>query len=254
MSRFFYLNLIFAIFLFLSLFLFFGDDPYDSFLLFSIIIIFYNIIVLIGVFRLDWGLFVHAKCHGHCKVEQSRCVAITFDDGPSEYTSNILNILKKYNARATFFCIGKNLEVHRDIVCQIRDEGHLLGNHSFSHSYLLNLASYSTYRDELEKTQRLFDELIGVKTDLYRPPVGLSNPRMAKVVNELGLRVIGWSIRSLDTRIADPEMVVQRIMKRLHHGAIILLHDRLPHSDMILISLLEALQKNDWTVVALDEL
>ncbi len=252
MTRFAQLNLIAAIaFLFVGVLFFLGHHTV-AFLGFFFLLGIYQFIVVMGVIRLDWQLFVSAQWRGRCP-EERPCLALTFDDGPSAITTpHVLDVLKKYDVKATFFIVGEKLRLHPEIVQRAHREGHLIANHTLTHDPFLNLASYRRYREEVEETQKLIKEFLGVDNHYFRPPVGLSNPRMAKVVDELGLMVVGWSIRSLDTRGGSPEKIVERILKHLHSGAIILLHDRLDDAPQILEKLLEKLFADGWQILPLE--
>jgi peptidoglycan/xylan/chitin deacetylase (PgdA/CDA1 family) len=194
-----------------------------------------------------------------CRGSRSRPhVALTFDDGPDpRSTPRLLEILREANVRAAFFCIGKNIEAHPELAAQIAREGHLLENHTYSHSYCTNLFSSARLHLELERTQSLIQKNSGATPKYFRPPVGLSNPRIFRVARALQMQVIGWSIRSLDTVIADPRRVLARITARLEPGAIILLHDgNIPVArvEATVKTLLDTLRTLDYEVVRLDEI
>jgi peptidoglycan/xylan/chitin deacetylase (PgdA/CDA1 family) len=185
-------------------------------------------------------------------------VALTFDDGPdSKSTPQLLEFLRERKIPATFFCIGKRVEANPEIAAQIRREGHLLENHSYAHSYFTNFYSAARLKTELELAQAAIKKAAGVTPNYFRPPVGLSNPNTFRVAKKLNLQVIGWSVRSLDTVIRDPEKIVARVKRGLYPGAIILLHDgNIPAEKLLATvkSLLDEVQKLDYEVVRLDEL
>lgn len=159
-----------------------------------------------------------------CISEDKSKIHLTFDDGPNpETTSRILDILKEHNEKAIFFLIGQRIAEHPELVKRISDEGHTIGNHSFSHSNLFPLFRTKKVQEELEKTNTLIKEITGKECNLFRPPFGVTNPNIAKAVNRLGMRAIGWSVRTLDT-VADKDLVLEK-MKRANPGEIILLHD-----------------------------
>jgi peptidoglycan/xylan/chitin deacetylase (PgdA/CDA1 family) len=185
-------------------------------------------------------------------------VALTFDDGPDpKSTPQLLELLRERKIPATFFCIGKRVEANPEIAAQIRREGHLLENHSYAHSYFTNFYSAGRLKTELELAQAAIKKAAGVTPNYFRPPVGLSNPNTFRVAKKLNLQVIGWSVRSLDTFIREPEKIVARVKRGLHPGAIILLHDgNIPAEKLLATvkSLLDTLQKLGYEVVRLDEL
>ncbi|HTL74597.1 MAG TPA: polysaccharide deacetylase family protein, partial [bacterium] len=129
--------------------------------------------------------------------------------------------------------------------------------HTFNHSYATNFFTVARLKDEMLQTQKVIQDTSGAVPKFFRPPVGLSNPRIFRAATALGLTVVGWSVRSLDTRITDPERIVQRILRRLEPGGIILLHDgNIPAAQLVATVklLLAKLQERDYAVVRLDEL
>jgi peptidoglycan/xylan/chitin deacetylase (PgdA/CDA1 family) len=194
-----------------------------------------------------------------CRVPQSRkFVAVTFDDGPDEHsTPALLEILRERTVKAAFFGIGKRVAAHPDIAARIVQEGHLLENHSYAHSNATNFFTVSRLRDELDQAQEAIKKATGVAPTCFRPPMGLSNPRIFQVAREAGLKVIGWSTRGLDTKLTNSEEVVSRICRRLRPGAIILLHDGNIPADRLVTTvktLLDRLRTLDYEVVRLDQL
>lgn len=187
-----------------------------------------------------------------------RQIALTFDDGPdARSTPALLDLLRHEDVPAAFFCIGKRVAAERELTARISREGHLLGNHTFNHSNLTNFFGPSRLRDELQRTQDAVTAAAGTAPACFRPPMGLSNPFTFYVAKKLGLKVVGWTIRSLDTRITDPERVARRVVTRLAPGAIILLHDgNIPAERLVLTvkSLLAKLREQGYEVVRLDKL
>jgi len=190
----------------------------------------YVAIVLCGVFFLRLRMFVDAILKGP---EDARGVALTFDDGPSPKTTpKILDMLKREGHKATFFVIGKKAEKHPELVKRIVAEGHALGSHSYLHPRLFSLLSLAGVRADLKRSLEVLETITGEKPTLFRPPIGHTNPRVGKVVRELGLTVVGWSVRAQDgVASADPERVFLRVARGLEDGAIVLLHDAAERDD-----------------------
>lgn len=167
-------------------------------------------------------------CRGVDKVKTTRkIVALTFDDGPDpKYTREILGILKQYDIHATFFVMGKNVESHPDIIKAAYMNGNVIGNHTYSHSYLTALSD-DKIEDELTKTNKLIHDVIGEYPALFRPPYGARSVKSSCIVNKLGLMTITWSDTTNDYNEAKttPEKIVAAIIKLAKPGAIILLHD-----------------------------
>jgi peptidoglycan/xylan/chitin deacetylase (PgdA/CDA1 family) len=158
---------------------------------------------------------------------------------------------------AAFFCIGTRVTAEQELTARISREGHLLGNHTFNHSNLTNFFGPGRLRNELQTTQAAVAAAASTTPACFRPPMGLSNPFTFYVAKKLGLKVVGWTIRSLDTRITEPERVVQRVVARLTPGAIILLHDgNIPAERLVrtVKSLLAKLREQGYEVVRLDKL
>ena len=187
-----------------------------------------------------------------------RRVALTFDDGPDpRSTPRLLSILREAGIHAAFFCIGRRVAANPELAAQIVREGHLLGNHTYSHSYFTNFFTTARLRAELAQTQAAVEKAAGVTPAYFRPPMGQSNPRTFRAARSLKMQVIGWTVRSLDTVIANPKKIVARITRRLHPGAVILLHDgNIPVEKLetTVKSLLDTLRALGYEVVRLDEL
>jgi len=221
-------------------------------ILYVTIFLLWFLIVALGSFTMRWRIFTTAFTKGNQNKKQ---VAITFDDGPNaEFTPQILQLLKSYNAKATFFCIGKYLEKHSELVQQIVAEGHTIGNHSYSHATNFGFFRKKRVVEELSKTDALIEKITGEKNILFRPPYGVTNPSIAKALKETNHTVIGWNVRSYDTVIKNPTQVINRIQKRISPGSIILLHDTHSRCPEIVERLLQFLKKEGYQTVAINTL
>src|SRR5690606_7760950 len=125
----------------------------------------------------------------------------------------ILDILARYNAKAVFFCIGKNIAANPSLAKRIIDEGHLIGNHSYYHAPLFSLQSATKIVNELRLTEKEIEKIIGHRSRWFRPPYGVLNPMVARAVNQCNYQSIGWSIRSFDTQEKDAEKLFKRVTK-----------------------------------------
>jgi peptidoglycan/xylan/chitin deacetylase (PgdA/CDA1 family) len=173
-------------------------------------------------------------------------VVLTFDDGP--HTSNtikVLEILNKHNVKAIFFIIGKNIEGNELVIKQLIKDGHLIGNHSFSHHQWIDLWSTKKVYEDFLLCQKKLNEL-GIHSNLFRPPYGVTNPNIAKAIKRLNLQSIGWNIRSYDTSSNDINKIKNRILQQLKPGAIILLHDRLNYSPELLEEIITCIKKQGY--------
>lgn len=177
-----------------------------------------------GVFRPASPWFMPVVSHGTRDAGQ---VALSFDDGPdAEVTPQVLDVLREAGASASFFVIGTHVEAAPALTRRIAEEGHELGNHSYAHSRLLNFRGERGMQEEVEKAMRVLSDYQSQPwPPLYRPPVGLKNPPLAKVVQKLGLKVVAWSLHSRDTRTKDPQRIANRVLRKVRAGDIILMHD-----------------------------
>ena len=196
----------------------------------------------------------HIKAYCRNPLEINKKIAITFDDGPHEMTLLVLDVLRRYNCKATFFCVGKNIETHPEILKKIIDEGHLLGNHSYSHSPFFDFYRKKELINEIEKTDALIATFLNKKTTLFRPPYGVTNPSIRRALTATKHKTIGWNIRSLDGIIKNEKFIFNRITSRISPGAIVLLHDTSISSVNVLAQFLQFLQNNNYTVVSLEQL
>jgi len=189
-----------------------------------------------------------------CNNQQEKLeVALTFDDGPvGKQTEKVLNILKEHQVKATFFCIGKNIELQKEQLLKIHREGHLIGNHSYAHGFWYDLQMKKTFVADITKMNLLVGEITGQTPQFFRPPYGVTTPALARAVKSMHMDVIGWNIRSFDT--SNKEGVLNRISNKLKPGSIILLHDSIVDSEKTLKSVLELLKQKKYTIIPLDQL
>ncbi len=150
-------------------------------------------------------------------------VAITFDDGPSKYTSTILDLLEKYGAVATFFEQGKNLEYWPDEVNRALAMGCEVGNHSWDHPKFKEI-SEAKVADQIERTNKKLIEITGKAPTLIRPPYGGRNAAIDAICKRYGMAEIIWSIDTLDWKVKDAKKICQTIRDEVYDGAVILVH------------------------------
>ena len=191
-----------------------------------------------------------------CRAEtKEKVVALTFDDAVEENTTKVLDVLKKHNIKATFFLVGSKVEKHPSIVKRIVNEGHIVANHTYSHSGFFPTSSKKKVGQEITKCADAIQNTVGKRPVLFRPPFGVTNPIIGKAVRALGLKTIGWSIRSLDTvKGKTREEVAQKVLKNLHAGAIILLHDRCQEADSLVENIIEGAHKQGYVFASLDKM
>ena len=215
--------------------------------------LFWLVITAIGSFHISWNYHLHAIHRSANKI--SRQVAITFDDGPDPTnTPKILDILKNHQATASFFCIGKRMQEHPEVLKRIQREGHTIGNHTYTHSRNMGFFGSQRISSELKRTNTVAQEILGKHLQWYRPAFGVTNPAIKKALEQTDLRAVGWSIRSYDTLPLSEAFLYKRITKRIQGGDIILLHDTGEKTVAVLERLLLFLQQNGWEAVSVDTL
>jgi peptidoglycan/xylan/chitin deacetylase (PgdA/CDA1 family) len=203
-------------------------------------------------YSISSGVYVKAYCR---KKTTEKEIALTFDDGPdSVQTPRILDVLEKWKVEAAFFCIGSKVEKNRQLIAEMQEKGHLVGNHSYSHVTSFPLFSTRRMIADIQRSEEALKLATGKPVKFFRPPFGVTNPLLRKALKAFDYYVIGWDVRSLDTSIADVDKVVNRIVKKLRPGSIILLHDPLPHSEQILTKILIYLSDNGYTIKRVDKL
>ncbi len=249
MLRYRIITIIFLLGLFICLIL-----PYSNVLRIALIIfvlIAYVAVVIWGVLNISSQFFVKTICNNN---KNKDAVAITFDDGPDDKTLKILDVLSKYKAQASFFFIGSKLEKYKDIAEKVHKNNHIIGNHSYFHTSKFPIQYKNTIKKEIEKTQGCIKEITGKDNIYFRPPYGVTNPRIARALKGFGLDVIGWSIRSFDTVLKNKEDTLKRVLSKIKGGDIILLHDTTIGIEWILKEILEHLKQNGYKAVTIKEL
>lgn len=208
-------------------------------------------VIVWGSFDITFNYFVKSI---NKKRTRSKEIALTFDDGPTEYTPKFLDLLKENQIKATFFCIGKQIEKHPEIFQRIISEGHRIGNHTYSHSSKTGFLSTSEMSMEIKKCDEVILKFGNTETNLYRPPFGVTNPNIAKAIIKTNKKSIGWNVRSLDTVILNKEKIYTRITKRLKKGSIILLHDTSEKTYDVLTDLLVFLKQKNYSTFTIDSM
>lgn len=193
-------------------------------------VVLFLLILGIGVFNLRFQYFM--KAITHLKTNE---VLLTFDDGPDlKFTPIVLDTLKDHGVKAVFFLVGKKAEEHPHFVRRIVAEGHLIGNHTYSHFPFFALCKSSRVGKEIDLTTEVLKSITGIKTVLFRPPIGYSNPIIAKAILKRELKVVGWNRRSFDTVITSNRYLKARLLMITKPGSILLLHDNLEQTQQVL--------------------
>lgn len=192
--------------------------------------------------------------------EASRQVALTFDDAPDkQYTPQVLNVLKQYNVRATFFILGSQAEQHPEIVKRIAREGHVIGNHSYNHKLFTKLSDES-FKSQVLLTQASLKSLIGYSPRLIRPPFGEINENQLLWASMQGYRIVNWNVDSEDWKQLNREQVTNNILNHVKKGSIVLQHSgggpgqNLSGTVEALPTVIQILQSRGYQLVTLPEL
>src|SRR4051812_8675337 len=193
---------------------------------------------MLGLAVASFGALVYASYHTMAPRSQlygkafigtgagRRELALTFDDGPNDpYTLRLLDVLSKYNVKATFFLIGKYVDQRPDIAREVVAAGHVVGNHTYSHPNLI-FQSQAQLRDELSRCERALDDAVGEShSPIFRPPFGGRRPAVFRTLRRAGLEPIMWSVTGYDWNAKSAEQIEQKVTKQVRGGDVVLLHD-----------------------------
>ena len=188
-------------------------------------------------------------------------VALTFDDGPDPLMApQLLDLLARHDVNATFFVTGKKAAAHPEIIKQIVRHGHSIGNHSYSHDFLLPFKGSQAIVREIESTQEVLSKL-GLRPLAFRPPAGITSPGMLPALLKTGQYIVNYSCRPLDGGNRRIKNIARKILKRIRPDDIILLHDNRPNDERLISewlkeveSTLSGLKTQGFTILPLSEL
>ena len=184
-------------------------------------------------------------------------VALTFDDGPNpRYTPQILDVLRAHHAAATFFVVGKNVERYPEVVLRAAKEGHVIGNHSYSHT-ALTFRRAESVGEEIGQTEALVIAATGRPPTLFRPPYGFRNPMVLRTAHGLGYRVVTWSVTASDWKSIGAAAIARQVLDNLRPGSIVLFHDGDGDRSQTVASLpiiLEELERRGFQTATVPEL
>lgn len=184
-------------------------------------------------------------------VDEPKKIALTFDDGPHPYyTEQLLNGLKERGAKATFFVMGKQAEAHPELVLRMQEEGHLIGNHTYSHIQL-GKGNRETFKSELIKTNELLLGITGEEPQYVRPPYGSWDKSFE---SELTMIPVLWTIDPMDWCSSDVNGIVRKVTKKAEENAVILMHDEYKSSVTAALEIVDILQKQGYEFVTVDEI
>jgi peptidoglycan-N-acetylglucosamine deacetylase len=219
----------------------------------------YTGIVIAAIVSLAYGS-ISIRSAFYCRVIGSvdsgeKVIALTFDDGPDEQvTPQVLDLLKRVHVKAAFFCVGSRILKNPALIERMDEEGHIVGNHSFSHHFFFDLFSAKRMEEELKKTGKLVERIIHKRMHLFRPPYGVTNPMLAAALRKTNYSVVGWTFKSKDTVIRDEKRLFNRLTGKLGNAAIILFHDNGPHLVPVLDKFIKYALENGFHFEQLDKI
>ncbi len=204
------------------------------------------------VFKFD-GFLIGASADG--EIMEPKVVALTFDDGPNEeYTEPLLDGLKERGVKASFFLLGKCMDGNEELVKRMDEEGHLIGVHCMQHTKLTTLALEDAV-DQMEETQEKIEEMTGKKAEYVRPPFGSWNTALDEAVHaELAMEVVLWDVDSMDWELQNRAAIVEKVVRKVQDGDIILMHDAFETSVDAALEIIDILSAKGYTFVTVDEL
>jgi len=188
-----------------------------------------------------------------------KTIYLTFDAGyENGYTSAILDALKKHNVKATFFVVGTYLKSSPDLVKRMLNEGHIVGNHTFTHPDMSKISDMTSFKKEMVSVEDLFKEITGqTMQKFYRPPQGKYSINNLQQANELGYKTIFWSLAYIDwyqDKQPTKQEAFDKLIPRIHPGAIVLLHSTSKTNSEILDELLTKWENLGYQFGTLNEL
>ena len=198
-----------------------------------------------------YGRWQAQASEAYGEAEETKYIALTFDDGPNpEYTPILLDGLKERGVKASFFLLGKYVEEQEELVKRMAEEGHLIGNHSFHHVILSKLPLEEA-REEIERTNAAIEKASGVRPVYIRPPYGEWNDKLDE---QTGMETVFWNVDPLDWKVLDRGRVAEHIISHVKNGSVILLHDSYPSTVEAALEVVDTLKEQGYTFVTVDEL
>ncbi|MFI9253856.1 polysaccharide deacetylase family protein [Streptomyces sp. NPDC053069] len=191
---------------------------------------------------------------GTVDCREAKCIALTFDAGPSENSARLLDILKEKKVPATFFLLGKNhMEKYPELVKRMAAEGHEVASHTWDHKILTRIPE-AQIREELKRPNEAIERLTGRKPTLMRPPQGRTDSRVHRIAKEQGLAEVLWSVTAKDYTTSDSALITRRVLAQSSRDGIILLHDIYPGTVPAVPGVIDALKERGYVFVTVPQL
>ncbi len=200
------------------------------------------------------GTRARAGALGTVDCAHAKCIALTFDAGPSENSARLLDILKEKQVPATFFLLGKrHIDTYPELVRRMADEGHEVASHTWTHKILTD-AGPDEIREELERPNKEIERLTGKRPTLMRPPQGRTDDTVHDISRELGLAEVLWTVTAKDYRTTDSDLITERVLDQASRDGIILLHDIYDGTVPAVPGIIDALKKRGYVFVTVPQL
>ncbi|TVZ92297.1 peptidoglycan/xylan/chitin deacetylase (PgdA/CDA1 family) [Streptomyces sp. BK340] len=191
---------------------------------------------------------------GSVDCREAKCIALTFDAGPSENSARLLDILKEKKVPATFFLLGKrHIEKYPELVERMAAEGHEVASHTWDHKILTRISD-AQIRAELKRPDDAIERLTGHKPTLMRPPQGRTDANVHKIAKQLGLAEVLWSVTAKDYTTNDSALITKRVLDQASRDGIILLHDIYQGTVPAVPGIIDALKQRGYVFVTVPQL
>ncbi|MCX4740995.1 polysaccharide deacetylase family protein [Streptomyces antibioticus] len=190
---------------------------------------------------------------GRVDCRKAKCIALTFDGNPGEPTDRLMDLLKEYKAPSTFFLEGRRIHEFPDVVRRIAEEGHEIGDHTWTHAVLTDVSD-ARIRDELRRTARAIAGITGSEPTLMRPPQGRTDDRVSRISAELGMAQVLWTVTAKDYETDDSALITERVLAGAGRDGIVLLHPLHKGTVPAMPAILKALDEQGYTFVTVSQL
>ncbi len=220
--------------------------------IYPIVVVIYSLVVFYGCTYINSGFFLKIPCS---TTTNEKVIAISFDDGPAQnFTPQILQVLKENDVKAAFLCIGKNIKGNEAILKQVDEEGHVIGNHSYSHHFWFDMYSSKKMLEDMKMMDAAVKATIQKTPKLFRPPYGVMNPNLKKAIISGNYSPVGWSVRSLDTVAKDESKLLEKVINGIEPGAVFLFHDTCQVTLNILQAFIKEVKSRGYSISRLDKM
>jgi peptidoglycan/xylan/chitin deacetylase (PgdA/CDA1 family) len=229
------------------------DIKYDiPWLIYPGLLLAWSALLFYGCYYVGSNYFIRVICSAKT---DKKAVAISFDDGPHAInTPQILEILKREGIPAAFFCIGSRIAGNEAILRKIDDEGHIIGNHTFSHHFWFDMFPSKKMLADMHTMDEQMNSITGKIPKLFRPPYGVTNPNLKQAIIDGGYTAVGWSVRSMDTVIKNDKKLLNKVIRKVRPGAIFLFHDTSNATVTMLPAFINYVKLNGYKIIRLDKM